>query len=83
VSMIVSVFEIPVVDVRMLMGLSSVAVFVRMLDMFMIMLKVRVSVRHILMRVFMSVRRGHPCPLFLARLDSMKAPNHMRIDWAS
>ena len=62
--MIVSVLEIPLVDVRVLMGLSVVAVLVRVLDMLMIMLEMRVGVRHIVVRVLMSVRRGHPCPFF-------------------
>jgi hypothetical protein len=44
------------------MGLSIVAVLVCVLDMLMIMLQMRVRVRHVSVRMFMSVRRGHPCP---------------------
>jgi hypothetical protein len=41
------------------MGLSIVVVLVRMLNMIMIMLKMRVGMCHILVRMLMSVRRGH------------------------
>jgi hypothetical protein len=64
VSVIVSVRDIAGVDMVMFVGLSVVAVLMRVLNMVMIMRKVRVGVRHILMRVLMSVRRGHPAPLF-------------------
>ena len=63
-SVIVSILEIAGVDVVMFVGLSVVGVLVRVLNMVMIMRKVCVGVRHILMGVLMSVRRGHPAPLF-------------------
>jgi hypothetical protein len=44
---LVSVFNVAVVDMRVLMGLPVVAVLMRMLHMFMIMLEVRVGVRHV------------------------------------
>jgi hypothetical protein len=61
---IVSVLDSAVVHVRVLMRLPVVAVLMRVLHMLMIMLDVRVRVRHALVRVFMTVRRGHPCPRF-------------------
>jgi hypothetical protein len=64
VSVIVSVLELAGVDMRVVVGLSVVAVLVRMLHMIMIMCQVCVGVHHILMGVLMSVRRGHPVPFF-------------------
>lgn len=66
VSVIVSIRKSAVVYVRVLMGLPVVVVVVRMFDVVMIVLKMRVRVRHILMRMFMSVRRSHPCSLCAA-----------------
>jgi hypothetical protein len=58
------------------MRLPVVAVLVRMLNMLMIMLEVRVRVHHTtLVRVLVSVRRGHPCPPFLARIALGENPN--------
>lgn len=65
-SVIVSIRKSAVVYVRVLMGLPVVVVVVRMFDVVMIVLKMRVRVRHILMRMFMSVRRSHPCSLCAA-----------------
>jgi hypothetical protein len=62
--MIVSIFNSAVVDVRMLMGLPVVAMIMRVLHMLMIMLNVRVRVRHTFVRMLMGVRCGHFCPLF-------------------
>jgi hypothetical protein len=66
VSVIVSIRKSAVVHVRVLMGLPVVVVVVRMFDVVMNVLKMRVRVRHILMRMFMSVRRSHPCSLCAA-----------------
>jgi hypothetical protein len=74
VSVIVSILQVPGVDVGVLVGLSVVVVLVRVLHMLMIMPEMCVAVGHIVVRVLMSVRRGHPCPLFLAWRDSAKAP---------
>jgi hypothetical protein len=66
VSVIVSVRKSAVVQVRVLMGLPVVVVFVCMFDVVMIVLEVRVRMRHVLMLMFMSVRRSHSCPLCVA-----------------
>lgn len=79
---IVSVLKVGVVDMRVFMGLSVVTVFVLVLHMLMIMLEVSVRVRHILVRVLMSVRRGHPCPRFWLISTRWGALSHMRIDQA-
>ena len=74
-SVIVSIRKSAVVQVRVFMGLPVVVVFVRMFDVVMIVLKVRVRVRHILMRMFMSVRRSHPCPFVWLR-SIRRGPNN-------
>lgn len=61
---IVSVLNVAVVDMRVLVGLSIVAVLMCVLDMLMIMLEMRMRVRHVPVRMLMSVRRRHPCPRF-------------------
>jgi hypothetical protein len=66
VRVIVSVLNVAVVDMRVLMGLSIVAVLVRVLDMLVIMHQMRVRVRHVPVRMLMSMRRGHPCPRFIS-----------------
>jgi hypothetical protein len=61
--MIVRVLKAAVMDMRMLVGLSVVAVLVPVLNMPMIMHKMRVSVHHVPVRVLMSMRCGHSCPV--------------------
>ena len=60
---IVSVLNVAVMHMRVLMGLSVVAVLVRMLNMLMIMPQMRVSVRLVPVRVLMSMWCGHSCPV--------------------
>ena len=57
---LVSVLKVLLVNMRVLMGLSFVTVLVCMLDVFMIVHNVRVSMRHVPVGVLMGVLcRGH------------------------
>lgn len=56
----VSFLKVLLVNMQVLMGLSVVTVLMRMLDVFMIVHNVRVSMRHVLVGVLMGVLcRGH------------------------
>jgi hypothetical protein len=62
VRVFVILYEAVLMWVRVLVGLPVVAVFVFMLDMFVIMQCMRVGMRHIPVRVLMGMLSGHPAP---------------------
>jgi hypothetical protein len=61
----VILYEAALMGVRVGVGLPIVSVFVRMLDMLVIMQDVGVRMRHIPMGVFVSVFRGHSTPFLV------------------
>jgi hypothetical protein len=65
VRVFVILYEAALMGMRVVVGLPVVAVFVFVLDVFMIVQDVRVRMRHIPVRVLVCVFRGHSAP-FLA-----------------
>lgn len=81
VRVFVILFEVLLVGMRVRVGLPVVAVFVLMINMIVIVQSVRVCMRHIPVRVLVSVRCGHLCSVS-GSYRSGEAPHHMRNDWA-
>lgn len=74
--MFVILFEVALVWVRVRVGLPVMVVFVFVLDVLMIMKDVRVCMRRISVRVFMSMLCGHFCsvsdPIYSASFRPMR-----------
>lgn len=72
--MLVIGFKILLVGMRVRVGLPVMAVLVLMLDVLMLVQGVRVGMRHLSVRVLMSVLRGHCCPIS-GRICSTRSPS--------